>query len=252
MDNSYSSLCDDFYVDMYVNTELELPAQRDTILAYFERIEKQFPSMHNFTRRETNDYCLEEDRQSGQYRWASLEMDRIGAGIVNPRSLEDAYELDRAVLELMPYMLSVSHLDVDSLDLTFTMDFEYSANHDEVIAEALLANTAFNEILDMPGARMINCSPAIVISLDEDCTTQARISIESKTSIYEPFVEKSKDNEAISLSFSIRKFPSGKKSFDVSGCFENICKIASELMDEKIIPNFVGPLSSIIAQKRSS
>jgi len=32
MSNAYSSLCDDFYLDMYVNTELELPTQRDTVL----------------------------------------------------------------------------------------------------------------------------------------------------------------------------------------------------------------------------
>ncbi len=42
--NSYSSLCDDFYLDMYINTELELPTGRDTILSFFERIQKQFPS----------------------------------------------------------------------------------------------------------------------------------------------------------------------------------------------------------------
>ena len=40
--NSYNSLCDDFYIDMYVNTELDLPTARDTILTYFERIQKQF------------------------------------------------------------------------------------------------------------------------------------------------------------------------------------------------------------------
>ena len=53
--NSYSSLCDDFYHDIYINTNLELLAQRDTILAFFERVQKQFPSMGNFSRREKND-----------------------------------------------------------------------------------------------------------------------------------------------------------------------------------------------------
>jgi hypothetical protein len=69
MSNAYSSLCDDFYLDMYVNTELELPTQRDTILAFFERIQKQFGSMGCFYRREDNEYCLEEDRSAGRYRW---------------------------------------------------------------------------------------------------------------------------------------------------------------------------------------
>ena len=39
MDNIYGSLCDEFYLEMYVNTELELPSQRDTILTFFERIQ---------------------------------------------------------------------------------------------------------------------------------------------------------------------------------------------------------------------
>jgi len=116
--NSYSSLCDDFYVDMHVNTELELPRGRDTILTFFERIQKQFPQMGRFYRRDKNEYYLEEEHGVGQYRWVSLEGDRIGSGMVNPASFQDAYDLDRLVLELMPYMLGVTSLDVDSLDLT--------------------------------------------------------------------------------------------------------------------------------------
>ena len=89
--NSYSSLCDDFYVDMYINTELDLPTGHDTILSYFERIQKQFPSMGNFYRRENNECYLEEDRSGGQYRLVSLEIDRIGSGMANPHDFEMAY-----------------------------------------------------------------------------------------------------------------------------------------------------------------
>ena len=35
----YSSLADDFYVNMNLATEIELPAQRETILHYFERVQ---------------------------------------------------------------------------------------------------------------------------------------------------------------------------------------------------------------------
>ena len=122
MSNSFSSLCDDFYLDMYVNTELSLPTQRDTILAFFERIQKQFPSMGHFYTGENNEYCLEQDRSAGQYRWLTLETDRIGSGMVNPSSFEDVYAQHRLVLELIPYMLSVSHLDIGSLDVTFAME----------------------------------------------------------------------------------------------------------------------------------
>jgi hypothetical protein len=248
--NSYSSLCDDFYLDMYINTELDLPTERDTILSFFERIRKQFPSMGCFYRRGNNEYCLEEDRNLGQYRWVSLEIDRISSGVANPSDFEMAYCQDRLVLELVPYMLSVSHLDIDSLDVTFAMDFDYAGSHDEVIAEALLAQSAFNCLLDLPGARPIGFSPAVVVALSDDDRTQGRISIESKTSVYEPGRKGQAEDEAISLSLTIRQYPKTSEKLDPLKSFENQCQLAQELMAEKVLPNFVQPLTETIAQKR--
>jgi len=235
---------------MYINTELDLPTQRDTILAFFERIQKEFPSMGCFYRREKNEYCLEEDRGAAQYRWITLETDRIGSGVVNPSNFESAYCQDRLVLELVPYMLSVSHLDIDSLDVTFAMDFDYTGSHDEVIAEALLAQSAFSCLLDLPSARPIGFSPAVVAALSDDCRTQARISVESKTSVIESGKQKYKSDEAISLFFTIRQYPSSTEKFDALKSFEHQCQLAEKLMAEKIVPNFVQPLTETIAQKR--
>jgi hypothetical protein len=248
--NSYSSLCDDFYLDMHVNTELDLPTERDTILSFFERIRKQFPTMGSFYRRGNSEFCLEEDRNLGQYRWISLETDRIGSGVVNPSDLEAAYSQDRLVLELAPYMLSVSPLDIGSLDVTFAMDFDYAGSHDEVIAEALLGQSAFSSLLDWPGARPIGVSPSIVIALSEDDYTQGRISIESKTSVYEPRKKDEDDDEAITLSLTIRQYPKPAEKFDPLKSFENQCRLAQEFMAERIVPHFVQPLIETIAQRR--
>ena len=248
--NSYSSLCDDLYLDMYINTELDLPTERDTVLSFFERIRRQFPSMGCFYRRGHNEYCLEEDRNLGQYRWVSLENDRIGSGVVNPADFEMAYCQDRLLLELVPYMLSVNHLDIDSLDVTFGMDFDYRGNHDEVIAEALLAQGPFDCLLDLPGARPIGCSPAIVVALSDDDHTQGRISIESKTSVYEPGKKEHVADEAISLSFTVRQYPRTTERFDPIKSFDHQCRLAQELMAERIVPGFVQPLVETIAQKR--
>ncbi|MFZ0033700.1 MAG: hypothetical protein WAK60_01755 [Sedimentisphaerales bacterium] len=250
MSNSYSSLCDGFYLDMYINTELDLPRQRDTILAFFERIQKQFPSMGRFSRGENNEYCLEEDRNASQCRWVTLETDRIGSGVVNPSSFEDAYNQDKLVIELAPYMLSVNHLDINSLDVTFAMDFDYAGSHDEVIAEALFGSTAFNCLLDLPAARPVAFSPTVVVALSDDCLTQGRISVDSKTSVYEPREKRQAADGAISLSFTIRQYPSSAEKFDALKSFENQCRLAEELMAEKIVPNFAQPLINVIAQKR--
>jgi len=250
MFSSYSSLCDDFYVDMNVNTELDLPTQRDTVLTFFERIGKQFPTMGSFYRRDNGDFCLEEDIHGQKHRWVTLELDRICSGCANPVDLEDAYGLHRLVLDLSEYMLGVSRLDIDSLDVIFVMDFDYHGNHDEVIAEALFASTAFSSLLDLPGARPIGFAPAVVIALDEDCRTQVRVSVESRTSVYEVRNKKYKEAEPISLYFAVRRYPKPDEKFDAIESFNQQCVIAQRLMDEKIVPNFVGPLANAIAQRR--
>jgi len=250
MNNSFNSLCDDFYVDMHINTELDLPSERDAVLTFFERIRKQFPSMGNFYRRENGDFCLEEEREGERYRWVVLELDRICSGCMNPADMDNAYSVQRLVLELAPYMLGVSKLDIDSLDVTFTMDFDYQGNHNEVIADALFSTSAFNSLLEMPETSPIGFSPLAVIALDKECSTQARVSIESRTRAYEVRSGKFKPNEPISLYFTIRRHAKYYEKFDALTSFRQQCNMAEELMAEKIIPNFVSPLTNAIAQRR--
>ena len=252
MMNSYSSLCDDFYVDAYVNTELDLPTERDTILTFFDRIQRQFPSMGRFQRQDNGEYLLEEDRTTGQYRWVSLEVDRVGTGIVNPSTLEEVYHQDKLVMELMPYMLGVTPLDVDSLDLAFAMDFDCAGGHDEVISEALFGNSAFACLMDISHSRPIVFSPAMVLTLSPDNYVQARVSVEAKTSLYEPGEKEPHRDEAITLSLTVRQYPRPHERFDAVESFGRQCRIVEEMMAERIVPYFVQPLTEVIAQRRSS
>ena len=250
--DSFSSLCDDFYIDTFVNTELDLPAERDTVLTFFDRIQRQYPRMGRFLRRDNNEYYLEEDHGSGQYRWVSLEVDRIGSGVVNPTSFEEAYQQSKLILELSPYMLGVTPLDVDSLDVVFAMDFDCAGNHDEIITEALFGTSAFGCLLDLPNSRPIVFSPAIVIALSPDERTQARVCIESKTSIFEPGEKDQSHDESISLSLTVRQYPDTNERFGPIASFERQCQMVEELMAERIVRHFVQPLAEVIAQRRST
>lgn len=250
MSNSYGSLCDDFFQDMYVYTELELPRERETILFFFERIQKHYPSMSNFVCRDNNDYILKGGSR-GEYRWASLEVDRIASGVVNPRDLESCYQQHRLILDVIPYLLYVSHLDIRFLDVAFSMDFECSGDQDEVISEALFGSSAFNSLFKIPSARPVGLSPFVVVSLSEDGKTQARVSVESKSSGLVQQREEELRGDAISLAFTIREYPGGKQKFDSLKSFDRQCRTAEQLMDEIVIPNFVQPLNETIAQKRS-
>ena len=88
--NPYTSLCDDFGVYVYTNTKMELPSRRETVLHFFDSLQKTFPQMTDFDCRENGEYVLEEEREQGSYRWVTLEQRRICSGYVNPPSLEDA------------------------------------------------------------------------------------------------------------------------------------------------------------------
>lgn len=249
MKNTFGSFCDGLFVDMCVNTQLELPDQRDTVLAFFERIQKRFGPLNNFSRRDDGEFVLEEEKQGRRTRWVVLESDRLSAGAADPDDFEEAYQLQREVLQVMPYMLSISPLDIESLDITFTMDFDYQGNHDEVIAEALLGESSLSSFFDIPGSRAVSCSPSIIASLSEDGRLQSRVAIESRTSPFER-AEKYKSDEPISIYFTIRRYPLVTGEFDSTASFDDQCRLAEQLMFEKIIPNFAKPLSSAIAQRR--
>jgi len=252
MTNSYGSLCDDFYFDMYVNTELELPAQRDTILSFFERVQKQYPSMGNFCRRGKGEYFLEEDSSTGQFSWLGLESDRVCCGAMNPQDLEQVCAKDKFILDLIPYMLGVNYLDIDCLDVVFGMDFSCNGNHDEIIAEAFLNDSAFNSLLELPGSKAIDFSPMMTVSLSEDNLTQARIKVESKTSVFEPGKPKEKADEAISLYLTVRQYPASNKRFDSIASFDRQYEMLDNLMTERIMGSFVKPLTDVIALRNLS
>ena len=250
MATSYGSLCDDFYVNMNLNTELELPSGRDTILHFFERIQRQFPTMNTFYQRDTGEFCLDEDREAGNYRWVTVERDRVCSGYVNPESLEDVDEQHKLILDLLPYAMGVSNLDIDSLDVLFGMDFDYEGNHDEILAEALFRESRFSTLLDSPDVKPLGFDPAILLGLSSDCRLQARISFESRTGAYQVRTGKYKQEDQLSLYISIRQYPDPVKKFSSVASYERQREMCEEMMNDRIIPNFVNPITDAIAQRR--
>ena len=102
----YNTLADDFYINLNLNTEMQLPTARDTVLDFFGRVQKTYPSMRNFYTRENGDFVLEEDKDQGHQRWVSLEPRRVCSGYVNPPDMDSAFGQHDLVLQLVPFMLS--------------------------------------------------------------------------------------------------------------------------------------------------
>ena len=247
--NPYGSLCDDFGVYVYLNTKMELPNRRETVLHFFESLRKSYPQMTDFESRESGEYVLEEDREQGVYRWVTLEPRRLCSGYVNPPGLEDADQLHERVLELAPYHLDFSSLDCEALDVLFAFDFMFTGNHDEVIAEALGVTTTLEKLIQMPGTRVINYEPSLMLALDEQCRLQCRLNIETRTNAYQ--IRTGQFPEApISIYFTMRQYW-GRQPFKNFGeSYQNQRRLCQELVDSHIIPGVVRPVAETIAAKQ--
>ncbi len=155
----YSTLADDFYINVNLNTEMPLPVQRETVLGFFERVQKSYPSMRNFFTRENGDFVLEEDKEQGQYRWTSIEPRRLCSGYVNPDNNQAAFDQHKLVLELAPYLLSVSPLDCEALDYMLGFDFTFRGNHDALVAEALGVSVRWTDCSSSPVRKSSTSNP---------------------------------------------------------------------------------------------
>jgi hypothetical protein len=247
--NSYSSLCDDFGVYVYVNTKMELPTKRETVLHFFDSLQKTFPQMTDFDIRDTGEYVLEEDREKGSYRWVSMETRRMCSGYVNPPSLEEADAHHDRILEVAPYHLDFSPLDCEALDVLFSFDFMYNGNHDEVVAEALGLNTTLDSLMQMPGSRVINYEPSLMLALDETCRLQCRLSLETRTKAYQV---RTGDfpSAPISVYFTVRQYWGRQAAKTFGESYVSQRKLCQEMVDTHIIPAVVRPLAQAIAAKQ--
>ncbi len=244
--NPYGSLCDDFYVNMNLGTEMELPGNRETVLHFFERVQKTFPSMRNFYCRERGDFVLEEDKDKGCYRWCTIEPRRVCSGHVNPGNVDEAMQQHRLVLDLAPYTLSVSPLDCEALDLLFGFDFTYRGNHNQLVAEALGVSPAMERLLEISHGTVINHEPSLTIALDEDCRLQCRLSVETRTNAYQIRTGEYPEDQ-ISVYVTARQYGSLKPDCTFVQTLERLAEICQEMIERHVVENVLGPLKRTIA-----
>lgn len=246
--NAYSNLSDDFFVNLNLYTEMPLPSSRETVLDFFGRVQKSYPSMRNFYTRENGDFVLEEDKDQASYRWMSLEPRRICSGHVNPEDIEASVEQHCLALELAPYMLSVSPLDCEALDFLMGFDFVYRGNHDELVAEALGMGTAFDGLLSLSGSKPLNYEPSLTIALEDNCRRQCRIMIETRTNAYQ--VRRNDfQEEAISVYFTVRQYGSMPHDSSLPETLKQLRKVCENLLQEHVIDEVLKPLAQAISTK---
>lgn len=239
---------DDLYINLHLNTHLELPTQRDTVLHFFEQMKKAYPDLVNFFPRESGDLVLEGEKESGHYRWVAIEPRRLCSGHVNPRSFVEVTKLHELVLEFAPPLLTISPLDCDSLDLMYGFDFTYEGNHDEVVAEAFGAGHALESMLEYPGARLVKFEPNITLALDDSLQFQCRVSVETRTE--ESHIRSGNyPEDQISVYFTVRRYWANGPEISFVDSYRKQRQIGEEMVERLIIPQIVRPLAQAIASK---
>ncbi len=202
MATSFGALCTDFYVNQKLLLKMDLPSDRETVLHLFDRIRKAQPSMNRFRRYE-GELALESSRLGTDYRWLALRRASLRSGHVNPSSMDEAYQLHRLALDVAPYHLTISPLDVDSIELMFGFDLECKGNHDEVVYDALIANSPMAELFKVPDAKIVEVQPLFGLSLNQEGDLHACYEVKTRTKTRRGRASRRYQEEPISI-FSYR------------------------------------------------
>lgn len=248
MPNPYRAYCDDFYVTLRLGSQVALPQQRETVLHYFEQLQKAFPGMTRFRKSENGELHLEEDRSNESYRWTSLESRRLSAGYINPPALEDAGKLHASTLEMAQPLLGISPVEIDYLDVLFGFDLEFSGNHDEIITESLLPESPLTSLMDEQGARPVDVQPTVTVSLSEDCRLQARLEVITRTNSYQVRTGAYSD-EPISIYLVLRRYWGDRPRMPIEQIAQELLERADALCTSHVVPKILRPVSAAIASR---
>jgi hypothetical protein len=131
----------------------------------------------------------------------------------------------------------------------FAFDFLFNGNHDEVVAEALGVNSTLENLMQLPGSRVINFEPSLMLALDDPCRLQCRLSVETRTNAYQIRTGQFPD-APISVYFTVRQYW-GRQPFKTYGeSYRNQRKLCQEMVENHIVPAVVRPLAQAIAAKQ--
>lgn len=244
MSNSFSSLCSDFYVNQKVAFCVDLPKVNETASDLFDRIRKEIPDFNRIQPFE-NELTMETSEVDSRYQWVGLRPRSIGSGSVNPVQIEDAYHLHRLLLELMPYYLSVTTLNIEFIELVFGFDLPARENRNEVVMRSLMGNTPFASLVETEGEPLLDVQPRLGFALNESCDLQAYIEVKTRTSAAEAASQIYKD-EPISVFLTVRRNGPLNSEEDYINTFGTLAGHIEHIAEHRVIPDVVVPLHQAI------
>lgn len=253
MKNSFGAHCDEFHVSGRLFLKLDLTPDRETVLHFFERIGREYPSLRRMRRRDERSLALEDtaidDEMSQSRRWVRLDAHSFRFGFFEPPSREACRRFGCFLLEQAPAHLTLSELDIDHLDVVYSFDMEYRGNHDRLVAETLFADhplAAF--LMGDEAVHTIDCQPYFGVTLSPACDVQAYIEIKGRTSTFELRTGEF-DPQLLSVQLTVRRYWGFSEPLELGDAYAALMEAGDELALRKAVPLIVNPLAQAIASR---
>lgn len=240
---SYRALCSDFYINQRLSLKMDLPMRRDTVLALFDRVRREQPWMDRF-RRYKNELSLESNTRGGAQHWVALRKSSVRSGSVNPETEEEAFSLHKLVLELAPYFLDISALDIDFIELLYGFDLSAGGNHDAAVYTALMGTSPLGKLADFHGATVIDCAPIVGLILDEPTGFQAHFEVKTRSPSRSGVVDG--PEAPISIYLTVRRHGPIADLKDIPSFTRSLMEKGEELISTRLVPHLLVPIRESI------
>ena len=245
MATSFGALCTDFYINQQLTMKMSLPKERETVIHMYDRVRASCPDMIKF-RPYDGELTLESKRNEGQYRWLAMQKNTLRSGHVNPDSMDQGYELHQLILEIAPYHLTISPLDVAQVELLFGFDLECNGNHHAVVYDALYANSSLSQLME--NAEGVPCiiEPQFGLMIEaEGVPLQATFDVKCRTTKSQIMAEKY-SAEPISVFFSIKRRGPVTQPKDLLEILDLLRRKGEQMVTDHLIPELLNPIKSAI------
>ncbi len=248
---SYKALCSDMYVNLKLAFHNELDTSRQVTLEFFDRLRKEFPGLQTF-RQVQGELAVESAPGINPQHWVAVRGNCVRAGAVNPESFEQAYQLHAAVLELAPYYLGISPLDIDYYETLFGFDIEASGDHDRIVFESLLRGSPLAGLVDDMGAAPIDAQPILGVSLRGPGVprrSEAYFEIKTRPTTVS---ERPTEGEPISVYLTVRRHGPMDDVTTPKLEFADLGNCGERLIEHSVIPRLIQPIRAFIASGGTS
>lgn len=245
--SGFEDICRDFCVNQKLALKMDLPAAREPVLDLFGRLRKDLPRLADLHRYPDGEVALESGEDERDFLWVAMRQLSLKSGWVNPGTLEDAYRMHRTVLEVAPYFLSISPLDVDHLELVYAFDFDCEGNRDEVVLDALLGGSPLGEFADPATDTVLDAQPFVALALADAPDMHVYVEVKTRLPRGETAVSR-EGTDPLSVLLTVRRTGPVRALGDLPTHLAALSGHGERLVEQRLIPRVLVPLRDRIAR----